>query len=276
MCLFQSFCILFGVLCSVQADTSAARLEQEGREAIKAEHKAKVEGENVKRSFDWLFGGNRNLFLQDEKNAAEDQQIATNDFRAAYAEEHHVVPPQSKENRKEANTDGSQQIIFVSAVFIALTALAFFRWKSIQDAEKANDDLASKLLSPAEPQGIQPEFSKIEQQSLKVEAAIPKTRISTTFSVACETAWGDEIRVVGSAVKLGQWDPSKAATMRCTDGNKWVTKVDVEFPAAKPLEYKYVLMSKGEPKSWEPCENRVLYRPPINTPLVCHDVWGSN
>jgi len=102
--------------------------------------------------------------------------------------------------------------------------------------------------------------------------------VSVTFRVKCQTAFGDEVRVIGNVSELGQWDPSNAAKMQWTDGHMWVATVDLECPlttSGNPLEFKYVLISNGNLNSWECGENRVLPHLCSGSEVVCNDVWGS-
>lgn len=102
--------------------------------------------------------------------------------------------------------------------------------------------------------------------------------VTVTFSIPYHTMFGDELRVVGSAASLGDWDPSRAAAMEWTDGHVWVTTVDLELfqeTSGKPVEYKYVLMSNGHVKEWEPSGNHSAFQPTSGSSLVCHNVWGQ-
>jgi len=102
--------------------------------------------------------------------------------------------------------------------------------------------------------------------------------VTVAFSIPYETFPGEEIRVVGNVSKLGQWDPSGAATMQWTDGHVWVAEVELEFPPAAlavPIEYKYVVMSYGQVSRWEQGENRRLSQPQSGSSLVCQNVWDD-
>lgn len=102
-----------------------------------------------------------------------------------------------------------------------------------------------------------------------------------TFCVKCETALGQEVRVVGNVAALGEWDPRSAPAMQWTDGHIWKGTLELEFPPATSdvsihLEYKYVLMSNNHIISWESCKNRVLFSHPDCGPWRVCNVWGSN
>lgn len=83
-------------------------------------------------------------------------------------------------------------------------------------------------------------------------------RVKCTFTVQCNTHFGEEVRVVGSCDKLGQWDPAQGLEMKWTDGHTWVATT-TGIPTDKPIEFKYVLMKEGEIKKWEPLgQNRTV------------------
>jgi hypothetical protein len=74
-------------------------------------------------------------------------------------------------------------------------------------------------------------------------------RLNVRFSIHYHTVPGEEMRVVGSNYKLGDWDPTKAPVMEWTHGGVWVLEVSFR-KAFVPFEYKYVLMKDGNPR-WE-------------------------
>ena len=47
---------------------------------------------------------------------------------------------------------------------------------------------------------------------LKPAAARMETSY-VVFKVKCETCWGDTVRVVGSTIALGCWDPSRGLVL---------------------------------------------------------------
>lgn len=102
--------------------------------------------------------------------------------------------------------------------------------------------------------------------------------MTATFSVKCDTQFGEELRVVGDVPALGQWDPKKGPTMQWTEGNVWEITIPIHFPPDldMPLQFKYVLMQNGKVKEWElGDENRVVSNPSSRSSVVCRDVWGS-
>eukprot|EP00746_Dinoflagellata_sp_MGD_P009296 gnl/MRDRNA2_/MRDRNA2_118842_c0_seq1.p1 gnl/MRDRNA2_/MRDRNA2_118842_c0~~gnl/MRDRNA2_/MRDRNA2_118842_c0_seq1.p1 ORF type:complete len:228 (-),score=28.15 gnl/MRDRNA2_/MRDRNA2_118842_c0_seq1:222-821(-) len=107
-----------------------------------------------------------------------------------------------------------------------------------------------------------------------------------TFAFHHKVNPGEEIRVVGNARKLGKWDPNRAAPMRLIndpDDPVWMGHLDLNFPLRQPLEYKYVVMTRGtwshgaRFKDWEPCANRVLRdkRATDGDAVILHQYWGG-
>lgn len=69
---------------------------------------------------------------------------------------------------------------------------------------------------------------------------------TVTFVFHHKTKVGEEVRVVGNTKELGKWDPQRTVSMKLIDQKDdpvWVAHLDVKFPLAQPIEYKYVLMT---------------------------------
>jgi len=67
-------------------------------------------------------------------------------------------------------------------------------------------------------------------------------RVNVKFSIHYHTHPGEDVRVVGSNYKLGDWDASKAAVLEWTHGDMWVLEVSFR-KAFVPFEYKYVVFN---------------------------------
>jgi len=75
------------------------------------------------------------------------------------------------------------------------------------------------------------------------------------FQVSCETQWGEELCVVGSAPCLGAWDLNAAIALNPDAYPVWKSRaVDVSRAGPK-MEYKYVKRTCDGP-IWEPGSNR--------------------
>lgn len=139
----------------------------------------------------------------------------------------------------------------------------------------AYDQGAARSDSGSTESGDATDFS--DEKSNGTSQASRKATFSLTFNRKME--YDEEIRVVGNVGVLGHWDPRCAAPMRCTGGNVWVATVDLAIPSTgsdEPVEYKYVLMLRGQAKGWEQCANRTLGQSPPGSTLVSHNIWGSH
>jgi len=74
-------------------------------------------------------------------------------------------------------------------------------------------------------------------------------RLTVKFAIHYHTVPGEEVRVVGSNYKIGDWDAFKAPALSWTEGGLWVLEVSFR-KAFVPFEYKYVVIKDGQAR-WE-------------------------
>ncbi|KAE8149099.1 Six-hairpin glycosidase-like protein [Aspergillus avenaceus] len=85
------------------------------------------------------------------------------------------------------------------------------------------------------------------------------TTVSVTFEVKATTAYGENIKIVGSVSQLGNWNTGSAIALsadRYTANNPLWT-VTVNLPAGSSFEYKYIRVQGGS-VTWESDPNRKL------------------
>jgi len=81
-------------------------------------------------------------------------------------------------------------------------------------------------------------------------------RVTVRFSIHYHTNNGEDVRVIGSNYKLGDWDPWKASIMEWTSGDIWVLELSFR-KVFIPFEYKYVVLNNHHGASrWESISNR--------------------
>jgi len=108
----------------------------------------------------------------------------------------------------------------------------------------------------------QKEKEKEQQQGEETPLQLQRTssyhlpRAVVRFSLKYDTVPGEEIRVVGSNQKLGDWDAHKAAPMQWCEGGSW--RLEIPFRKANvPFEYKYVVYNtQNGSLRWESAGNR--------------------
>ncbi|KAL4867826.1 hypothetical protein BDV12DRAFT_186379 [Aspergillus spectabilis] len=71
--------------------------------------------------------------------------------------------------------------------------------------------------------------------------------VSVTFEVTASTAYGEDLRVVGSTEAFGNWDPEKAATL---NADRYTSSQPIWYATARLapgqyVEYKYIRVSSG-------------------------------
>ncbi|KAL3456688.1 Six-hairpin glycosidase-like protein [Aspergillus heterothallicus] len=90
------------------------------------------------------------------------------------------------------------------------------------------------------------------------EPCQPPVLVSVTFEVAAGTAWGEEIRIVGSTKSLGDWDPAKGVPLHAdrytAEQPLWYGTVSLA--AGHTFEYKYIRASNGD-ITWEGRSNHL-------------------
>ncbi|GAB3618925.1 carbohydrate-binding module family 20 domain-containing protein [Glutamicibacter endophyticus] len=94
----------------------------------------------------------------------------------------------------------------------------------------------------------------------------------TSISVTAETAWGQNVRIVGNNAALGNWDPSAAVELSPTNYPNWTGTVDL--PAGTQFEYKYVKVDGSGNVVWESGANRTATVDASGS-LALNDSWRN-
>jgi len=83
----------------------------------------------------------------------------------------------------------------------------------------------------------------------------PRTgQVSVLFSVKATTAYGENIFVLGSALQLGNWDPSNAIPLDPVNYPVW--GATVYLPPNIAFEYKFIRKEPNGNVVWESGPNR--------------------
>jgi len=99
----------------------------------------------------------------------------------------------------------------------------------------------------------EPQF---EPQGLQRTASYHLPRVVVRFSILYHTVPGEDVRIVGSNPKLGDWDAHKAPPMVWSEGGTW--RLEIPFrKITTPFEYKYVVYNtQNGSVRWETAANR--------------------
>ena len=76
------------------------------------------------------------------------------------------------------------------------------------------------------------------------------------FEIKYDTFLGQNISIIGSIDKLGNWNENRALNMTWNEGNIWKTNFD--YDNLTNFEYKFVFMENGYLKKWEDGINRIF------------------
>ena len=97
------------------------------------------------------------------------------------------------------------------------------------------------------------------------------------FKVKCETCWGDTVRVVGSTIALGCWDPSRGLVLRTDEDTYPYWTCSAQTIGAEDQEYKLVILRAPDSRvEWEPlAENRRLELGRLKKRVKVHASWGD-
>ena len=87
-----------------------------------------------------------------------------------------------------------------------------------------------------------------------------KLKISTsTIKFQCEyqTTFGQNLRICGNLVELGEWDIEKSIIMETNENlfPIWESKIELECPIGMTIEYKYVICNENGKKEYEKLPN---------------------
>ncbi|KAH7286120.1 hypothetical protein KP509_33G059200 [Ceratopteris richardii] len=99
----------------------------------------------------------------------------------------------------------------------------------------------------------------------------PKVNVKFILEKKCE--FGQRFNVVGNDPLLGNWEVSSAIPMDWGEGNVWTVEVDV--PAEKQIEFKYVLTGESGEVEWQPGPNRVFDTTEGFSSVVVKEEWNN-
>jgi len=81
-----------------------------------------------------------------------------------------------------------------------------------------------------------------------------------SFNIEYRTCWGEEVRLLGSALELGKDDISKSIPLLTTDGTHWNIEVDIALSAKETIKYSYYIFKEENivRKEWNGLRHNLL------------------
>ncbi|KAL8167953.1 hypothetical protein V2J09_009452 [Rumex salicifolius] len=111
---------------------------------------------------------------------------------------------------------------------------------------------------------------KIQTQSPDKDNS-PEVHIRLELQRECQ--FGGQFLVAGDHMALGLWNPIDAAPMVWSDGHVWTA--DLELPAGKLIQFKFIFRDISGEILWQPGPNRVLQTQETSkVTVVCGD-WET-
>ena len=92
-----------------------------------------------------------------------------------------------------------------------------------------------------------------------LEAIGSKVQCRVQFRIGYQTQVGEDLFIVGSHKKMGEWNQHHALPMQWSDGGNWFT--DLELPAGGVVFYKYVVKQANGAYRWQEGANNLLVLP---------------
>lgn len=92
-----------------------------------------------------------------------------------------------------------------------------------------------------------------------LEAIGSKVQCRVQFRIGYQTQVGEDLFIVGSHKKMGEWNQHHALPMQWSDGGNWFT--DLELPAGGVVFYKYVVKQANGSFRWQDGANNLLVLP---------------
>eukprot|EP00252_Welwitschia_mirabilis_P016935 TRINITY_DN37692_c0_g1_i1.p1 TRINITY_DN37692_c0_g1~~TRINITY_DN37692_c0_g1_i1.p1 ORF type:complete len:222 (-),score=66.62 TRINITY_DN37692_c0_g1_i1:38-673(-) len=95
--------------------------------------------------------------------------------------------------------------------------------------------------------------------------------VKVKFLLQRRCNFGQQFSITGSHPHLGSWDPKAAIPLEWSEGDIW--SVEMNIPAGKKIEYKFILKGKNGEITWQPGSNRIFEASTYETSLIVSSKW---
>ncbi|KAJ1396151.1 Immunoglobulin-like fold [Sesbania bispinosa] len=117
------------------------------------------------------------------------------------------------------------------------------------------------------------DLETVEPQAQQSEQTNESKFVRVAFQLQKSCNFGEQFLIVGDDPVLGSWDPSDALPMTWSDGHIWTAELDM--PAGKSIQFKFILKGKGGNIVWQPGSDRIIQTwETLNRISVCED-WEN-
>ncbi|KAK2378914.1 Carbohydrate-binding fold [Trifolium repens] len=126
---------------------------------------------------------------------------------------------------------------------------------------------------PSENQEVELETVELQVQQSESEQTNELKFVRVEFQLLKDCDFGEQFLIVGDDPMLGSWNPLDALPLTWSDGHIWT--VDLDMPAGKSIQYKFILKGKEGDIIWQPGSDRILPTwETVNRIIVCED-WEN-
>ncbi|KAK7256891.1 hypothetical protein RIF29_30448 [Crotalaria pallida] len=128
----------------------------------------------------------------------------------------------------------------------------------------------------SEPQSMLERDLDMDMDMDTVEFISEKTNeksIHVKFQLQKNCDFGEQFFIVGDDPMFGSWNPSNALPMTWSDGHVWTYQLNI--PAGKSIQFKFILKGKTGELIWQPGPDRILHTwEAMDRVTVCED-WEN-
>ncbi|CAK0784239.1 hypothetical protein CVIRNUC_007443 [Coccomyxa viridis] len=106
-----------------------------------------------------------------------------------------------------------------------------------------------------------------------------EARISLCVNYHCE--WGQQVVLVGSSQRLGNWQADDGLEMQWNEGDVWTIDLDLPLENGIDMEYKYVIRGPDGHITWKPGSNYNIALPGedsanwLQIAVAIRDAWDG-
>ena len=78
------------------------------------------------------------------------------------------------------------------------------------------------------------------------------------FCLTYHSVFGEEVGIIGSSEKLGNWEENSVKIMKWNKGNIWTREEELNINNLVDFEFKFVILEKNKIKKWESGNNNIV------------------
>ncbi|XP_074585812.1 uncharacterized protein LOC141841543 [Curcuma longa] len=111
------------------------------------------------------------------------------------------------------------------------------------------------------------------QADAPVETTNSSKTVRVRFVLQKECFFGQQFFIVGDDPTFGLWDPANAIPLEWSTGHVWTAELDV--PAEKTIQFKFILKGLSGDISWQPGPDRSLQTWETTKTIVISEDWDN-